>query len=136
MGPEAVAGDDEDVSAMAQAVQSSRGQQGISEEIRPLFRRAVAGEHNAALFVALIDDVVKVLRAWGMQGLEPEVIQHQQVGTKVGLETTFQGGGNARPSKVILEQSAGRQRLGQRETGLATGRRSLEDRTSPGAGTA
>jgi hypothetical protein len=68
--PEAVAGDDEDVSAMTQAVQACGGQQGISKEIRPLFRGAVAGEHNAALLVALVDDVVKVFGSWGMHGFE------------------------------------------------------------------
>ena len=46
MSPEAVAGDDKDVSSMTQAVQASGGQQGISEQIGPLLRSAVAGEHD------------------------------------------------------------------------------------------
>jgi hypothetical protein len=46
---------------------------------------AVASEHSAALLVALVDDVVKVLRLWRVHRFEPEVVQHQEVQTTVGF---------------------------------------------------
>ena len=58
MRPEAAAGDDDHLGAVGQAVQPSRGQQRAAEEVWPLLGCPVAGKHDAAAFVALVDDVV------------------------------------------------------------------------------
>ena len=68
---------DEDFGVMQKPVEARACQQRIAEEIRPLGGDTVAGEHNAALFVARIDDFVKVLRPRRLKGAETEIIKHQ-----------------------------------------------------------
>ena len=63
LGAEALAGDDDHLGVVGQAVEPGRGEQRVAKEVGPLGRRTVAGEHDAALLVALVDDVVEVLRA-------------------------------------------------------------------------
>ena len=60
MCPEAGTSDDDHVGLMCQAIQAGRSQQGTAEQVKPLFRRSVAGEHDAALLVPLVDHVVEV----------------------------------------------------------------------------
>ena len=67
---EAGPGDDHHSSIVGQAIQACRGQQGITEQVGPLFWRAVAGEEDAPAFVTLVDDVVEVLRSRWVEGLE------------------------------------------------------------------
>lgn len=75
LGAEALAGDDDHLGMMRQAVEPGRGEQRIAKEVGPLGGCAVAGEHDAALLVALVDDVVEVFRAGRGERLEPEVVQ-------------------------------------------------------------
>ncbi len=64
----------------------------IVEELGPLAGSAVAGEQNALLLVALGDDVVDVSRpVRARKWLEPEVVDHEQVGFEVGGEATLDG---------------------------------------------
>ena len=102
VGSEAGPGDNHHSSIVGQAIQACRGQQRITEQVGALFWRAVAGEEDPPAFVALVDDVVEILRSRGMEGLEPEVIQHQQVGAEIGLEAALEGvvGGQSPPRQI------------------------------------
>ena len=101
LSSEAGSGDDDHVSTVGQAIQAGRGEQRIAEQLRPFLRGTIAGEQDAAALVPLVDDVVEVLRGRRSQWLEPEVIQHQQVGTEVGLEASFQSAVGTPPVEVL-----------------------------------
>jgi hypothetical protein len=68
-----------------------RVQQTTSEEVWPHFRRPVAGESDAASFVALANDVIEVFGSRGMQQVETKVIVDQEVGPNVDLGASFPG---------------------------------------------
>ena len=100
MSPVAAPLDDEDVSTMGQSVQACRSEQRLLEKVRPLCEVAVAGEEDAAALVALADDVVEVLGGGRAQGLEPEVVEDEEVGTEVALQTSFEGAIGPSPIEV------------------------------------
>ena len=52
----------------------------------PVCPTGQAGQQNAAALVALVDDVVHILRRRRGKWLETEVIQHEQAGTQIVLE--------------------------------------------------
>ena len=83
MSAEAVAGEDEDLGAVGQSVEARRGQEWIAEEVRPLGGRTVAGQQEAALLVALVDDIVEVFWRRGLERLETKVVQKEQVRAQV-----------------------------------------------------
>src|SRR3989449_378055 len=90
-GPEAVAGDDDLVGVVRQAVEGGGGEERALEQVRPLGEGAVAGDDERALLVALVDDLVEVLGAGRVQGLQSEVIEDEEVAAHVGGETAFVG---------------------------------------------
>ncbi len=63
---------------MGQAVQPRAGEERVAEEVRPLGRRAVAGEDDAPALVALVDDVVQVDGPLWREGFEAEVVDAEQ----------------------------------------------------------
>lgn len=79
----------QDLGAITETVKTSRGQERVKKNIRPLGGSAIARQYDAAFFVAAINDVVQVARSWRVQWLETKVIQHQQIGAQVGLQTAF-----------------------------------------------
>ena len=90
-GPEAVAGDDDLVGVVRQPIQRGRGEERALEQVRPLGEGAVAGDDERALLVALVDDLVEVLGSGRVQGLEPEVVEDEQVGADVGGQAALVG---------------------------------------------
>ena len=91
LSSEAGTGDDDHVGAVIEPIQTGRSQQGVSEQVGPFFGCTVAGEDDATSLVACVDDIIEIFGCRRMQRFEPKVIQHQQVGTKVGLKAAFQG---------------------------------------------
>ena len=91
LSSEAGTGDDDDLSAVSEPIQTGRGQERIAEQVRPFLRGPVTGEQDTAAFVPLIDDVVEVLGSGRVERFEAEVVQDQQIRAEVGLEAAFQG---------------------------------------------
>ena len=91
LSAEAGAGNDDNCGAMRQTVKTGRSEQGIAEESRPFGRRPVAGQHDAALLIAFIDDVIEIFWARRGQRLEAKVIQDEQVWTQIALQAPFEG---------------------------------------------
>ena len=60
---------------MGQAIQRGVREQIVPEDLRPLFKGAVAGNDERAMFVPLADDVVQVLSGLGRQWLQAKVVQ-------------------------------------------------------------
>jgi hypothetical protein len=106
LSSEAGTGDDDDLSAVSEPIQASRGQERIAEQVRPFLRGPVTGEQDTAAFVPLIDDVVEVLGGGGVERFETEVVQDQQIGAEVGLEAALQGVVGA-TAVEILEHAIG-----------------------------
>jgi hypothetical protein len=75
------------VRPVQQAVHGGVGQQRVAQHGHPLLGRPVAGQQDAASFVAAIDQIVQVVRPSRGQLLQPEVIQHQQVRFEVASQT-------------------------------------------------
>src|SRR5947209_7468211 len=73
LGAETLARDLDEVGAVRQSIERSRGQQRLPEELGPLGAIAIAREQDRAAFVPLVDDVVEVLGPGHPQRLEPEV---------------------------------------------------------------
>lgn len=77
--------------AVGQPVEGGRGEQRLAEELRPLGPVTIARHNNGRLLIPFVDDVVKILGPWGAQGLEPEVIEHQQGRPRVAREALLMG---------------------------------------------
>ena len=76
---------------MGQPIETRRCEQGIAKERGPLGRGSIAGQHDAALFIAFVDDIVEVFGSRCSQRFEAEVIQDEQGWTQNTLQTPFQG---------------------------------------------
>ena len=59
------------------------------EEVRPFGRSSIAGQQNAATLIALVNNIIQVLRRRRRQGLEPKVIQDEQVWAQIDVESAF-----------------------------------------------
>ena len=68
-----------DENGLWQAAQSSRGQQRAGEEVRRLVRCPVAGKHDPAAFVALVDAITQVFGGRRMQRFEARVVEDWQI---------------------------------------------------------
>lgn len=79
---------------MGQPIQPGRGEQGSAEPLRPFGRGPMAGEQEAALFVALVEDLLEVFRPRRRQRVQPEVLQDEQRGP-------------ARPGEPPIERALG-----------------------------
>lgn len=90
LGSEAGTGDDDYLSAVIEPVQTSRGQQRVSEQIGPFFWCAVAGKKDAAALITGVDDIVEIFRGRGMERFKVKIVQHQQIGPQIGLKPLFQ----------------------------------------------
>ena len=66
MGSEAAAGDDDGMSMVRETIQTGRGEERRVEEVGPFREVPVAGDENAALLIAGIDDVIEIFGGWGM----------------------------------------------------------------------
>ena len=75
----AFSGDQGDPRVVGEAVQGGGGEEMIAEDLRPLLRGAVGGEHDAAALVAVGDHFIEVFGSLRVQGSETEVIQNEQV---------------------------------------------------------
>lgn len=100
-------GKDEYFSLVAEAVEACGSEQGVEKDIGPFGRGAVAGEKDAALFIAAINDIVKVAGRWGLERFETEIVQHQQIWTQKSLEAALKGAIRSPPVKR-LHQLGGR----------------------------
>jgi hypothetical protein len=74
-----------------------RGEQGLAEEVRPLGAVAIRSQDNGAAFVALVDDIVEILRAGRPEGFEPEVAEDEQIRAGVAGEALLAGVPSAPP---------------------------------------
>lgn len=85
------AGHHNDFGPVAEAVKTGRGQERIEKDFGPLCWGAITGQNDTALFIASVDDIVEVTRRRRLQGLETEIIEDKQVGTKIALQATLEG---------------------------------------------
>src|SRR5262245_34679084 len=77
LGPEALAGDLDEVRAVRQAIEGGRGEERLAEEVGPFSSVAVGSQEDGATFVPLVNDVVEILGAGRPQRFEPEVVEDQ-----------------------------------------------------------
>ena len=64
---------------MGQTIETGRGQQGLTEEIRPFFRGTIAGKQDATALVSFVDDVVEVTGSRRQQRFESEVVAESSI---------------------------------------------------------
>lgn len=105
--PIAGAVDNQHFRAIPQTVQAGRRQERVEKDIGPLVRGAVAGQDDAALLVAPVDNVVQVAGRWRLERLEPEIVQHQQVRPQIGLQPAFPGAIGAATVEVLKQLGHG-----------------------------
>ena len=106
LGAETGAADDEHLGPIQEPVEARGGQQRVEEQIGPLIGSAVGGQQDAAVLVALVDDIVQIFWAGLLKRLEAEVIQDQQIRTQVERDPPFPG--PIRPAAVeVLEHFLG-----------------------------
>jgi hypothetical protein len=91
---------DQRLRPMCQAIQSGGGEQGIPKQLRPLRRRSVARNHNAADLVAFVNHVIEVGGRRSGEGLEPEIIQDEEVGPDIGGQAALKGIVSPSPMQV------------------------------------
>lgn len=85
------ASDNDHLRPMKKTIQAGARQERVPKKVGPLSRGAITGEQDAALLIALSDDVVEVLwRGWS-QRFETKIVNDQQIGTQVGGQATVKG---------------------------------------------
>ena len=68
---------------MDEAIQGRRCKKRVAEEFRPLLYRAVGGENQGSMFIALANDLVEVVRSGMAERFESPVVENQQVGLEI-----------------------------------------------------
>src|SRR5215831_6462163 len=91
LGAEAGARDLDEVGAVGEAVEGGRGEEGLAEKVWPFRPIAIAGQDDRRFLVAFVDDVVEVFGAGPAEGLQPEVVEDEQIGARVARETLLMG---------------------------------------------
>src|SRR6266704_2325520 len=93
-----------------QTIQPSGSQKRIVENIGPLGRGTVGCQQNAALFVALVDDVVQVFGTGRLDGLEPEIVKNEQVRSQISGEAALQAAIGAATVDVLQHFLSGNEK--------------------------
>ena len=104
-----VTANDQGVGVMSQTIEGSAGKQVVVEGLGPLLKGAITGNDQRACFVPVADDLVQVLGSLRGEGMQPKVIQDEQVGSQDPAQQA--GVGAIGPGSVeIGQQSMGRAR--------------------------
>ena len=101
LGPETAAGDHQGLGMRRQPIQSSGGQEWMAKKVRPLRGRAMTGDEHAAHFVAFIDHIVEIRGGEIDQGLQPEVIQHEQLRAQIAAQPFHPGAIRSAPMEML-----------------------------------
>jgi hypothetical protein len=91
LSAEAITTDENDLGAVKETVEASRGQERIAEKVRPLGRGAVRSEQDAAALVPFVNNIIQVLGRGRLERLEAKVVEDEQVGTEIGVEPSLPG---------------------------------------------
>jgi hypothetical protein len=91
----AIAVEDDAVGAVAEAVEGGGAEEPVGEGVAPLGEVEVGGDEGGGAFVAFGDEVVEVLVVGWSQGLQAEVVEHEERYAGKGLEASLVGAGGA-----------------------------------------
>jgi hypothetical protein len=86
---------------MKKPIESGAGEQRIGKEIGPLAGSAVGSEQDTALLIAFSNDIIEVMRTWGGERLETEVVNDEEVRPQIGGETPLEGIIGASPVEML-----------------------------------
>ena len=75
-----------------EAVEDRGGAGNVTQQLAPLFDRAVGGHDRGTLLVAPHDDLEKAFASTWWQGFDPHVVDDEQCGLQVTLEVAVRTG--------------------------------------------
>ena len=89
---------------VGQTIKGCAGKQIIGKYLAPLFKGAVAGDDQRAMFITFGNDLVEILGRLGRNGLQSDLVQDQQIESQDTSELA--GVGAVCPGDLQIMQQA------------------------------
>jgi hypothetical protein len=99
----AFAGEVDAVGVMNEAIEDGIGVSRIANDFVPSVDGNLGGNHRGAASVAFFEDFQKIMAGCGVEGLQPPIIQNEQIGTAEITQETRMAAIAARQGEVLEE---------------------------------